>query len=135
VFEFVEANQAFFPIATMCRVLGVSTSGFYAWRVRPPSVRALADGDLTEVIREVHARSRETYGYRRIRAELVDTHAMSVGRHRVARLMRKTGIHGVTRRKFCRTTRRDEHARPAPDLLKRDFTAEGPDRRWVADIT
>ena len=135
MFEFVEANQVLFPIVTMCRVLGVSTSGFYAWRIRPPSARAIADGDLTEVIREVHARSRETYGYRRIRAELVDTHAMAVGRHRVARLMRTAGIHGVTRRRFCRTTRRDEHARPAPDLLERDFTAEGPERRWVADIT
>src|SRR5205807_5618365 len=58
-----------------------------------------------------------------------------VGRHRVARMMQRSGLAGLTRRRFCRTTRRDERARPAPDLLERDFTAAGPDRRWVADIT
>jgi putative transposase len=135
VFEFVEANQADFPTAVMCRVLGVSTSGYYEWRRRPPSARALADEVLTEQIQDVHGRSRQTYGYRRITAELVDGRGGGVGRHRVARLMRAAGIRGVTRRKFCRTTRRDEHARPVPDLLNRDFSAPGPNRRWVADIT
>jgi putative transposase len=135
VFEFVEANRAVFPIAVMCRVLGVSTSGYYGWRQRPPSERALADEVLTEQIRLVHAQSRQTYGYRRIRAELVDGHGVAVGRHRVARLMRRAGISGVTRRKFCRTTRRDDRAQPVPDLLRRDFSAAAPDRRWVADVT
>jgi putative transposase len=83
----------------------------------------------------VHNESRQTYGYRRVTAQLVDGRGHAVGRHRVARLMRRAGIQGVTRRKFCRTTRRDERARPVPDLLERDFTAAGPDRRWVADIT
>jgi hypothetical protein len=131
VFEFIEANQANFPTAVMCRVLGVSTSGYYDWRRRPPSARAIADEVLTEQIKHVHGQSREIYGYRRITAELVDGPGHTVGRHRVARLMRAAGIQGVTRRKFCRTTRRDD----APDLLNRDFSAAGPDRRWVADIT
>ena len=135
MFEFVEANRAVFPVAVVCRVLGVSTSGYYGWRHRPPSPRALADEVLTEHIRLVHGQSRQTYGYRRIRAELVDGYGLAVGRHRVARLMRRADIQGVTRRKFCRTTRRDEHARPVPDLLRRDFTASAPDRRWVADVT
>jgi putative transposase len=135
VFEFIDANQANFPTAVMCRVLGVSTSGYYDWRRRPPSPRAIADKVLTEQIRDVHAQSRQTYGYRRITGEMVDGQGNSVGRHRVARLMRAAGIEGVTRRKFCRTTRRDDTARPVPDLLNRDFSAPGPDRRWVADIT
>ncbi len=135
MFEFVEANRANFAIVVMCRVLGVSTSGYYGWRQRPPSVRALADEVLTEQIHLVHAQSRQTYGYRRIKAELVDGVGMAVGRHRVARLMRRAGIQGVTRRKFCRTTRRDDRAQPVPDLLRRDFSAAAPDRRWVADVT
>ncbi len=135
MFEFVEANQAQFPAAVCCRVLGVSTSGYYDWRTRPPSTRALADEVLSEEIHLVHEQSRQTYGYRRVRAELADGRGHVVGRHRVARLMRNAGIAGVTRRRFCRTTRRDDRARPAPDLLSRDFTATAPDQRWVADIT
>lgn len=119
----------------MCRVLKVSRSGFYGWLGRPASARAIADEVLTEQVRSVHVASRETYGYRRVTAELVDAQGVVVGRHRVARLMAKAGIQGVTRRKFCRTTRRDERDRPAPDLLSRDFNAPGPDQRWVADIT
>ena len=119
----------------MCRTLGVSRSGYYGWASRAPSARALADEVLTETIRVVHANSRATYGYRRVTAELVDAYGQAVGRHRVARLMRRAGIVGLTRRKFCRTTIRDETGRPAPDLLGRDFTAPGPNQRWVADIT
>jgi len=119
----------------MCRLLGVSTSGYYGWRTRPPSARAISDEVLTEKIRLVHDQSRQTYGYRRITSELVDSHDEMVGRHQVARLMRMSHLQGVTRRKFCRTTRRDDRARPAPDLLERDFTAPAPNRRWVADIT
>ena len=100
-----------------------------------PSPRALADEVLVEEIRLVHQQSRQTYGYRRVTAELVDGRGHRLGRHKVARLMRKAGIQGVTRRRFCRTTRRDDAGRPAPDLLERDFTATGPDQRWVADIT
>jgi len=135
VFEFIEANQAVHDVATMCRVLGASRSGYYGWRFRPPSPRALSDEALTEKIRLVHEQSRKTYGYRRITTELVEEHDEAVGPYRVARLMALSGIQGVTRRKFCRTTRRDEKARPAPDLLERDFSALSPDTRWVADIT
>ena len=118
----------------MCRLLGVSKSGYYCWRDRPPSARALSDDVLTEKIRLVHTQSRQTYGYRRIRTELVEEHDEEVGRHRVARLMHSAGLQGVTRRKFCRTTRPRRAGRPAPDLMERDFTAPGPGQRWVADI-
>jgi putative transposase len=117
----------------MCRVLGVSPSGYYAWRKRPLAPRARADAALTAQIQVVHRESRGTYGAPRIHADLV-AQGVRVGRKRVARLMRTRGLHGVSRRKF-RTTVRDEAARPAPDLVDRQFTAAGPDRLWVADIT
>lgn len=123
-----------YPIAMMCRLLGVSTSGYYAWRRRRPSRRELDDAALMHRIREVHAASYATYGAPRIHAELRDQD-VHVGRKRVARLMRRAGIAGVSRRKRVRTTIRDDTARPAPDLVERDFSAEGPDRLWVADIT
>ena len=93
------------------------------------------DKVLTEKIADIYQDSRRTYGYRRITAVLIDCRGEQVGRHRVARLMREAQLQGVTRRKFCRTTRRDDRARPPPDLLERDFTATAPDQRWVADIT
>jgi putative transposase len=119
----------------MCRLLGVSKSGYYGWRDRPVSRRTVDDEVLTEKIRSVHDQSRQTYGYRRVTAELIGGHGEKVGRHQVARVMANAGIQGVTTRRFCRTTRRDERARRAPELLGRDFSALAPDQRSVADIT
>jgi putative transposase len=123
-----------YPVTTMCRVLEVSTSGYYAWRKRAPSRRARVDAALTERIREIHHWSRGTYGVPRIHPELAEE-GIHVGRKRIARLMQAAGLRGVSRRKFVRTTQRDRSARPAPDLVNRDFTASGPNRLWVADIT
>ena len=123
-----------YPIATMCRLLGVSASGYHAWRRRPPSRRGEDDAVLLARIREIHAASRGTYGAPRIHAELA-ADGRRVGGKRVARLMRAAGLAGVSRRKGVRTTRRDHRARPAPDLVQREFTADAPDRLWVADIT
>jgi len=117
----------------MCRVLGVSPSGYYAWRKRPVSARAQADAELLEVIVGIHKESRGTYGAPRIHAEL-KARGYGVGRKRVARLMRVASIEGVSRRRGRRTTVRDEQ-RPAPDLVERAFTADAPDRLWVSDIT
>jgi putative transposase len=130
----VTAHQAFHHVAAMCRTLDVSPSGYYAWRKRPLSSRARADVELTAQIQAIHRESRGTYGAPRVHAELAaqDIH---VGRKRVARLMRRAGVHGVSRRKQFRTTVRDEMARPAPDLVERHFTAAGADQLWVADIT
>ena len=123
-----------YHVATLCRVLGVSPSGYYAWQSRPRSERARQDETLTDRIRAIHERSRGTYGVPRIHAELAAA-GIAVGRKRVARLMRAAGLEGVSRRKGRRTTLRDREARPAPDLVQREFAAEGPDRLWVADIT
>ena len=130
----MRVHQATHPIAMLCRVLGVSASGYYAWTVRPASARATADTALSAQIRAIHDRSRGTYGERRLHAELTDQ-GLYVSRKRIARLMRAMGLAGVSRRKRTTTTSRDRDARPAPDLVDRDFSAPGPDHLWVADIS
>ena len=131
----MSANQATFPIAVMARVLGVSESGFHAWRRRPTSARAMADTALLKRVRTIHVGSRATYGVPRVHAALRadgDRH----GRKRIARLMRQAGLVGASRRRSgVTTTRRDPDGRPAPDLVDRDFAAAGPNTLWVADIT
>jgi putative transposase len=118
----------------MCRVLGVSPSGYYAWRTRPPSARAQADQALLDRISVIHAQSRHTYGAPRIHAELQEM-GVRCGRKRVARLMRRAGLAGAHRRRPLSTTVRDQQAVPAPDLVARAFRADHPDRLWIADIT
>ncbi len=130
----MRAHQADYKIATMCRVLGVSRSGYYAWCKRAPSARAVADGRLTALIETIHAASRGTYGVPRIHAELTED-GERVSAKRIARLMRKRGLRGVSPRKWVCTTERDERERPAADLVQRDFTATAPNELWVADAT
>ena len=130
----MQQEQAAHDIATMCRVLGVSPSGYYAWRYRPPSARARTDQALLEQIRAIHTQSRQTYGAPRVHAELRDV-GVRCGRKRVARLMRQTGLEGAHRRRTTRTTVQDPSTAPAPDLVARTFVADRPDRLWVADIT
>jgi len=131
----MSANQASFPIAVMARVLGVSESGFHAWRQRPASAHAAADAALLKRVRTIHASSRETYGAPRVHAELL-AEGEKHGRKRIARLMREAGLVGASRRRGgVTTTRRDQDARPAPDLVDRNFVASGPNELWVADIT
>ena len=130
----MRAHQAEFRITTMARVLGVSTSGYYAWLKRPRSAREKSDTALVERMRAIHKRSRGTYGAPRIQAELADDGVL-VSRKRVARLMRESGLSSISRRKRPTTTRRAASARPAPDLVDRKFAAEVPDRLWLADIT
>ena len=131
----MSAHQAVFPVAVMARVLGVSEAGFHAWRHRPASAHAVADAALLKRIRTIHAGSRETYGAPRVHAEL-RAGGEKHGRKRIARLMRAAGLIGASRRRgTIVTTRRDKEARPAPDLVDRDFTALRPNQLWVADIT
>lgn len=131
----MSANQAVFPIAAMARVLGVSEAGYHAWRQRAPSVRAMADAALLKQIRTAHAGSGEIYGAPRVHATLAAQGARH-GRKRIARLMREAGLVGVSRRRGgVVTTRRDRVARPAPDLVDRNFSAEAPNQLWVGDIT
>ena len=123
-----------FPITMMSRVLGVSRSGFYGWIGRRPSPRGCEDVHLGQLVQNIHQLSRGTYGAPRIHAEL-SACGKHVGRKRVARLMREKGLRGVSRRKWTTTTVRDRAAAVAPDLVKRNFRAQGPNQLWVADIT
>ena len=119
----MSTNQARFPVATMARVLGVSKAGFYAWLHRAPSAHAVADAALLQRVRTVHASSRQTYGAPRVHAKL-RAHGAARSRKRIARLMRDAGLVGAShRRGGPTTTRRDKEARPAPDLVDRNFTA------------
>lgn len=131
----MKAHQAEFPVATMCRALHVSESGYYAWAMRTPSPRAQRDAALRVAIRASHARSDATYGAPRVHEDLAEA-GEHVGRKRVARLMRADGLAGVSRRKGPpRAKRTTPEAPQAPDLVQRDFTADAPDQLWVADIT
>ena len=130
----MKAYQALYPVTTLCRVLGVSSSGYYAWRRRRPSARRQADAQLQAHIEAIHAWSDGTYGTPRIWAQLRQE-GVHVGAKRVARLLRQAGLQGVSRRPWVTTTRRAKDRRPAPDLVDRDFSADGPDRLWMADIT
>jgi putative transposase len=118
----------------LCRVLRVSRSGYYDWKDRSPSKRDRENAALIEKIREIHNRSRRIYGYPRVHAEL---RALGVrcSRKRVARLMRIAGLQGGIRGRRKRTTHRDKHAVPAPDLVGRNFAAAAPNKVWTADIT
>ena len=130
----MRANQAKHQVRRLCRLLGVSPSGYYAWARRSSSEHALADERLLARIRAIYERSRGTYGSPRIHAELRACGEL-VSRKRVARLMQEAGLRGASRRRQIVTTMREEKSRPAPDLVKRDFAAPRRDRLWMADIT
>ena len=135
IFGFIAAKKAEHSIKLMCRVLGVSRSGFHAWQARRPSARAIEDQRLIVRIAEIHQRFRGVYGSPRVHAELVLADGERLGRKRVERLMRQAGISGLVRRRRGRTTIRVPGVRVAEDLIDRGFEADGPDRLWVADIT
>jgi len=133
----IETHQGEFALTLMCRVLGVSCSGFYAWRKRPLSERARTDERLLVHIRTSHQRSRGRYGSPRVHEDLKEQ-GERTSEKRVARLMRDDGLRGKQRRSHCATTN-SRHAHPVADnVLNRQFEpaqVEAPDRVWVADIT
>lgn len=138
MFEFVEREKVNHPIALLCRVLAVSTSGFYAWRKHQPSDRATKDAHLSEWIMTIYKESRQTYGAPRIHAELA-AEGMRCGRKRhpegTRRLMRSASIVGCHRRRSTITTVREPAAPVAPDRVERQFVAAKPNVLWSADIT
>ncbi len=132
-FAFIDQSVAF-PVDTMCRMLGVTRSGFYAWRKRPRPARAKADAQLAVTVAAVHQRSRKTYGSPRVHEEL-KAQGLRVGRKRVERLMRENGLQARRKRRFKRTTDSRHDGPIAPNLLARDFTETEPNRSWVTDVT
>jgi len=135
VFEFVRREKANHEVRRMCRLLGVSASGYYAWTRRPLCPRKKEDAGLRELIIAIHQRSRGNYGVPRIWDELRYDHNIRCSGKRVWRLMRQLGIKGTHRRHYRKTTERDVSLPVAPDLMNRDFTASRPDEKYVGDIT
>mgnify|MGYP000990314418 CR=1 FL=1 len=133
-YRFIDAEKVNYPIRLMCRVLRVSPSGYYAWRVRKPSRRAIENASLLVSIRAVHAKSKRRYGSPRVCQEL-GAAGRRVSRKRVARLMRQNGLRAVGKRRFRVTTQSEHKRRIAPNLLAREFRVTRPNRAWVGDIT
>ena len=134
-YTFIHESCSDLPVATCCRVMKVSTSAFYAWRICPLSDRDRADAVLTNTIFDIHRMSRRSYGSPRVHDELVLGEGYHCSRKRVERLMAQAGIVGIYRREGRGCTRRDPDARPSEDLVKRQFNVAEPDQLWVMDVT
>jgi putative transposase len=133
-FAFIDEERATWPVDAMCDVLSVSRSGFYAWKVRPTSPRALEDAELVVDIKAAHKAGRGNYGSPRVFRAL-RKRGKRVGKKRVERLMRQEGIAGKKRKKFCVTTD-SRHVDPiAPNIVQRHFDAPVPNAVWVTDVT
>jgi len=134
-YAFIARRCGDLPVAACCRVMGVSSSGFYDWLAEPVSERDWADAQLTNTIVDIHRCSRRSYGSPRVHAELRLGRHVRCSRKRVERLMRQAGIVGIHRRRGRGCTRRDPDANPSEDLVKRNFAVTRPDRLWVMDVT
>ena len=130
----IDRRRSQYPVRMMCRLLQVSRSGYYAWRVRPESQRAKTDRELITLIRQIHEDTDGVYGAAKITAEL-NEQGYPCGRHKVARLMRIAGLKGCPKTTFKVTTQRDPKHAVADNVLKQDFTAKGMNQRWSSDIT
>lgn len=134
IYRLIDAKKAAIPVRRSCRLLGVSSSGYYAWKRRKPSLRQYADMILLAHVRQHFALSHETYGSPRMHAELKAA-GLSCGRHRVARLMRDNGLKALMKRRYKKTTDSTHGGPVAPNLLDQDFSAEGPNQKWGVDIS
>lgn len=136
-YAWIHEHRDSFSVAVVCQVLGVSTSGYYAWIDRDPSPRAVRQERIRQAVREVHAASHGVYGSHKIARVLGDRDDLERAcRNTVAAAMREMGLKSRIRKSFTPTTTQVNPARvPAPNLLARDFTATAPNRKWVTDIT
>jgi putative transposase len=133
-FQFIEDHRDEFPVARMCQGLAVSSSGYYAWCKRPPSAREMANQELFNKIVIVYNENHGVYGSPRIYREL-DDQGVACSENRVAHLMRLRGLQAKQTKRFRTTTKRNKAHPVAPNLLKRDFAADRPDQKWLADLT
>jgi len=134
IFAFIEEHKNLWPVTVLCRVLGVSTPGFYAWRKRPTSTQEQRRDALVVEIKSVHAQVKQRYGSPRIHAELIDR-GVACCVNTVAKLMHDNGIQAKTTKKFINTTDSNHKLPVAENRLDRQFDATQPNCRWVADIT
>jgi transposase InsO family protein len=135
IFSFIQQHAQEWPVSVMCETLGVSSQGYYAWQTRPDSPQQLRREALLVEIRAVHAETRQRYGSPRIHAELQQGRSVACCVNTVAKLMRDDGIRAKSARKFRNTTDSNHSLPVAENLLDRQFVAQNPNERWVADIT
>jgi transposase InsO family protein len=133
-FQFIATYQERFSVRLMCRLLGVSASGYYAWRGRKPAKRTQEDAELSQMITTIHDDSHHTYGYRRVYQALLGSEK-KVSRRRVARLMRQLQRQGRQYRRYVLTTKPGKRLPDVPDRLQRRFVVEQPNQVWLSDIT
>ena len=133
-FQFIDDHRDEFPVTRMCKVLKVSRSGYYAWRTRPVSAREMANRELANRIEAVYNDSDGTYGSPRIHSEL-QAQGVVCGKNRIARLMMLRSLRAKQHKRYRATTKRNRAHRAAPNLLKRNFTADRPNQIWLSDIT
>jgi transposase InsO family protein len=133
-FEFIDDHRDELPVTRMCQALNVSPSGYYAWRKRPVSAREMANRELYKRIEAVYNDNYGIYGSPRVYLEL-KAQGVACSENRVARLMRLRGLQAKQVRRYKSTTKRNKKHPVAPNLLKRDFTADWPDQKWLSDIT
>jgi len=133
-FAFIDVEKANYPVTALCRVLQVTTQGYYQWRSRPSSTRAESYRALRADVRRIHLESQRRYGSPRVHNELTEV-GVRVSKRRVERAMRDEGLCARKRRRFITTTQRDESHPVVENILRRDFTATRPNEKWVGDIT
>ena len=134
-YAWIETQRDCYPLGLLCRVLQVSRSGYYAWRRREPSARVQRREQIGQAAQQSHRDSHGTYGYRRVHRDLVEDQEIPCCRETVRRIMGELGLAGRHKRRFVKTTD-SNHTEPiAANRLQRDFTATGPDQKWLADIT
>ena len=133
-FKLIDAEKTALSLDRACRIVGVSPSGYYAWKSRPPSKRQHDDMVLLAHIRSLFACSNETYGSPRMHVELKEA-GLDVGRHRTARLMRENGLKGFQKRRFKSTTNSNHDKQIAPNLLDQDFKCDASNQKWGVDIS
>ena len=133
-YRFVDTHKKTWPVRLMCRVLNISTSGYYDWRGRSESAQSRSNRVLDSQIRQIYDEHKQRYGVPRITDELKDRR-LRCSENRVARRMQKLGLKGIQAKKFKRTTDSDHDKPAAPDLIEQDFTALAANQKWVSDLT
>ena len=134
-YAWIAGHRDSWPVVVMCRVLAVSTSGYYAWRHRGPSARQQRRARIAQAAEVSHAESHGIYGYRKVHMDVVDVCQIVCCRETVRRAMKRLGLSGKQKRRFVRTTDSDHDRAVAANVLERDFTADRPNRKWLADLT
>ena len=134
-YAWIDGQRDSYPLEAMCRVLGVSRSGYYAWRYRKPSARVQRRERIASAVKASHAASHRLYGYRKVHQDVIEDETLACCPETIRKIMGELGLRGASKKRYVKTTQSDHDAPVAANVLARDFTASGPNQKWVADIT